>query len=389
MIALVLSLADFLYSLLSKPKTIIDDDDDVAIFDLPRDAFNGVTLDTAIDADGMGDATFRAKLAKSLHIWRETEVCAVTIYIRLPQSSFVPICASFGFEFHHARPEYVFMLKWLPVHRPSKFPGFANTMVGVGGLVINENEKVLVVQERYLYTPHWKLPGGLADPGEDVPTTAIREVLEETGIETEFVCILAFRHMHTYHFGCSDFYFVCLLRPLRRGLGNQDIVREETEISQCRWMPIDEYVSSPLVSQANSFIAERYLLLRSGNFAPADDHPIPNGIEPFQLPQLVQQNAPLPQQLLRQQVSPQMMLPQHQGLQNHFNGDPDDASIDDGPIVNHDQLLNLEPRAQPPAPPLLPGGHFGFGIVQTPVPSYNGANTNLCYSVGRIDLNQI
>lgn len=156
-------------------------------------------------------------------------------------------------------------------------------------------------------------------------------------------------------------------------------------------MPIDEYVSSPLVSQANSFIAERYLLLRSGNFALADDLPIPNGIEPFQLPQPVQQNAPLPQQLLRQQVPPQMMLPpQHQELQNHFNEDPDDASIDDGPIVNHDQLLNLEPPTRPlPAPPLLRGGHFGFGIVQTPVPSYNGANTNMCYSVGRIDLNQI
>ena len=85
------------------------------------------------------------------------QVCAVTIYIRLPHSSFVPICASLGFEFHHARPQFVFMLKWLPVHRPSKFPGFANTLVGVGGLVVNENEEVLVVQERYLNTPHWKV----------------------------------------------------------------------------------------------------------------------------------------------------------------------------------------------------------------------------------------
>ena len=29
--------------------------------------------------------------------------------------------------------------------------------IGVGGLVINENEQVLVVQERYLNTPHWKV----------------------------------------------------------------------------------------------------------------------------------------------------------------------------------------------------------------------------------------
>jgi hypothetical protein len=27
-----------------------------------------------------------------------------------------------------------------------------------------------------------------------------------------------------------------------------------------------------------------------------------------------------------------------------------------------------------------------FGIVQTPVPSYDGRNTNMCYSVGSVDL---
>ena len=74
MIALVLSFVDFLYSTFVVKGRSIVDDDDVAIFDLPRDAFNGVTLDTAIDADAMDDATFRAKLAKSLEIWRDTEV---------------------------------------------------------------------------------------------------------------------------------------------------------------------------------------------------------------------------------------------------------------------------------------------------------------------------
>ena len=73
MITLVLSLVDFLYWALGKDRTIIDDDD-VAIFDMPRDAFNGVTLDTALDADTMDDAKFRIKLAKSLEIWRETGV---------------------------------------------------------------------------------------------------------------------------------------------------------------------------------------------------------------------------------------------------------------------------------------------------------------------------
>ena len=75
MFALVLSMFDFLYStFVAKSHSIIDDDDDVAIFDLPRDNFNGVTLDTAVDAEDLDVATFRVKLAKSLHIWSETGV---------------------------------------------------------------------------------------------------------------------------------------------------------------------------------------------------------------------------------------------------------------------------------------------------------------------------
>ena len=80
MIALVLSLVDLLYStFVLKGRSIADDDDDLAIFDLPRDAFNGVTLDTAVHADDLNVTTFRAKLAKSLEIWRDTQVHALSM----------------------------------------------------------------------------------------------------------------------------------------------------------------------------------------------------------------------------------------------------------------------------------------------------------------------
>ena len=47
-------------------------------------------------------------------------------------------------------------------------------------------------EKRGLYMG-WKFPGGLADPSEDIYSTAKREVLEETGIETEFVTIITMR----------------------------------------------------------------------------------------------------------------------------------------------------------------------------------------------------
>lgn len=44
-------------------------------------------------------------------------------------------------------------------------PPFAHTTVGVGSMVINNNNEILAVQEKYIKEPHWKLPGGFVDPG--------------------------------------------------------------------------------------------------------------------------------------------------------------------------------------------------------------------------------
>ena len=65
-------------------------------------------------------------------------------------------------------------------------PSYAHTLVGVGGMVVDEDNNVLVVQERFRFSNHWKLPGGYVDPGEDIHTAAIREVFEETGVKTKF-----------------------------------------------------------------------------------------------------------------------------------------------------------------------------------------------------------
>ena len=58
-------------------------------------------------------------------------------------------------------------------------------------------------------------------------------VKEETGVDTEFVGVVCFRHMHNFRYGCSDFYFVCHLRPLTR-----EIKIDESEIADCRWMKV-------------------------------------------------------------------------------------------------------------------------------------------------------
>jgi len=67
--------------------------------------------------------------------------------------------------------------------------------------------------------------------GEHIAETAQREVFEETGIKSKFLGILAFRHMHGFRYGCSDFYFSCLMKA------ESNVIKKcDQEISKCAWI---------------------------------------------------------------------------------------------------------------------------------------------------------
>ena len=63
--------------------------------------------------------------------------------------------------------------------------------------------------------------------------TAIRETWEETGVKTEFLAMLCFRHMHGYRWGTDDIYFACLLRPL-----TTEVTINPAEIADAKWMDV-------------------------------------------------------------------------------------------------------------------------------------------------------
>jgi ADP-ribose pyrophosphatase YjhB (NUDIX family) len=172
---------------------------------------------------------------------------SVWIEVHISQSSLVPQMAQLGFRYHHAQDDICVLNLWLQP-TDSLVPEFATHHIGVGGIVINSRQEILCVRERRpkSYSMPWKIPGGLSNLGEHIDEAVVREILEETGIQTEFRNVLCFRHAHGLANGRSDIYFVCRLDPVE-GVdqdGNCVIpepTAQESEIEAASWVPYTEF----------------------------------------------------------------------------------------------------------------------------------------------------
>ncbi|CAM8900757.1 unnamed protein product [Rhodiola kirilowii] len=126
--------------------------------------------------------------------------------------------------------------------------------------------QVLVVQEKLgplRGLGVWKFPTGAVDEGEDIAAAAVREIKEETGIDAEFVELLAFRECHKYIFRKSDLFFVCMLKPL-----SSNIKIQASEIEAAKWIPIMEYINQPFVQnhEQGKYIADICLKRINGEY---------------------------------------------------------------------------------------------------------------------------
>lgn len=226
----------------------------MATFTGHKDVYNGITVDSVeehCDAN-----SFKERLDASLDQWERERRRTIWFRVHLQQTCWVPELASHGFRFHHAKEEYVTMYKWISTLEECNVPPYAHTNLGAGAFVYHEEtQQLLVIKERFTSRrPLWKLPGGYVEPGEDIETAVRREVFEETGIEAEFKCLIAFRHGHGYAFGCSDIYMVAYLAP-----ATTEIRSCAREIAECRWMKLTEYAEHPEVHENNRVFAKKLI----------------------------------------------------------------------------------------------------------------------------------
>lgn len=212
-----------------------------------EDCYDGVIVDPCSLPTNTED--FVDRLKSSLLHWKIQRKRGVWLQLPSHLADFVPLAVKEGFQFHHAEPSYVMMTYWIP-DSPSTLPPNASHQVGIGAFVMNDNKEVLAVQEKngpLCGSGVWKVPTGLINQGEDLCCGAVREVKEETGVETEFVQVVSFRHGHHVSFSKSDLYFTCALRPL-----SCEIVLQDGEIEAAKWMPLEEFRSQAFFSENNA-----------------------------------------------------------------------------------------------------------------------------------------
>ncbi len=227
-----------------------------------KDAYNSIIITDDVTTSSRSLKSiveFERQLWYSLGEWRRAGAKGVWIKISQNKSEFIPSCVRCGFVFHHVEPGFVYMSAWVSPTLKNKLPPGSYHFIGVAGFILNSKNELLVIREKTGPSANikdfWKLPGGLVDRFEDINAAVVREVKEETGIETEFVKVATIQEAHhppssgPAREGTTDLYCICILRILNE---NQKIVKCDDEIADAQWMPLDKVLNLPFYAKEDT-----------------------------------------------------------------------------------------------------------------------------------------
>ncbi|XP_057765468.1 nudix hydrolase 2-like isoform X2 [Salvia miltiorrhiza] len=187
--------------------------EDALVLPSYEDEHGGVIVELK---EPMDPTDFALILKTSLSLWKLQGKKGVWIKLPIEIVILAETAVKEGFVYHHAEPQYLMLVKWIS-ETPSTIPANATHRLRIGAIVLNDKRELLVVLEKhgkFKGTGIWKIPTGIVEEGEDIFVGATREVKEETGVDSEFVDVLAFRQMHETLFQKSDLFFLCTLKPL-------------------------------------------------------------------------------------------------------------------------------------------------------------------------------
>jgi ADP-ribose pyrophosphatase YjhB (NUDIX family) len=107
-------------------------------------------------------------------------------------------------------------------------------VVGVSGLIRDDQGRILLLRHTYRRDKPWGLPGGGLKPGESLEECLLREVREETGMNVEIVHMLSGAAHPDRRL--VDMIFSCRLLPGE----SLAAFRPNAEIAEARWFERDD-----------------------------------------------------------------------------------------------------------------------------------------------------
>lgn len=109
--------------------------------------------------------------------------------------------------------------------------------VGCGGLIINENNEVLLqLRNKAPEKGYWSIPGGKVELFEKMEDAIKREVLEETGVEIEIIDLLGICN-HIVEAEKVHWMSPSFLCKIKKGIPK---IKEPEKHLDLKWFKIDE-----------------------------------------------------------------------------------------------------------------------------------------------------
>ena len=207
-----------------------------------EDLYNGLIIETDSIKDIVSE--FKTSLISLQKQAKEDNKSLLWLDLTTKQSQHIAVALELGFEFHNCEAKRTTLT--YQVKKDAYIPVSPSHTIGVGAVVINEKNELLMVRDR-IHNEHsiYKLPGGMVEHADKLYDAVEREVWEETGIKAKLTKMVSLLNSHPYRFNKSNIYMVFQLEALTTEI---DVI-DTHEIEEAIWMPLEEFFLHEKMSQ--------------------------------------------------------------------------------------------------------------------------------------------
>ena len=199
-----------------------------------EDLYNGLIIDP--QSTQISSQNFKQSLFALLDSSKKEKKNLLWLDLTTQQYQHIAIALELGFTFHNCEAKRTTLT--YQVKPDAYIPVPPTHTMGVGAIVINDKNEILLVRDR-ISNNHsiYKLPGGMVEHADKLSDAVEREVYEETGIESKLIKMVSVLNSHPYRFNKSNMYIVFQLEPLSSEIN----IIDTHEIELALWLPLDEF----------------------------------------------------------------------------------------------------------------------------------------------------